>query len=69
MNLVFSYSMAEDNKLAAAGFEFLGAAVDKNAKEVHVFQLLNLEAARAEDGDAKLNELTNTASMLVEHDL
>lgn len=69
MNLVFSYSVNDDNKLAEAGFEFLGAAVDKHGSEVHVFQLLNLEDARKEDGDDKLNELTNKASMLVEHDL
>jgi hypothetical protein len=69
MNLVFSYSIEEDNKLAEAGFEFLGAGHDKNAKEVHVFQLLPLAEYQAEGGDEKLEPLTNKASMLVEHDL
>jgi type II restriction/modification system DNA methylase subunit YeeA len=67
MNLIFSYSVEEDRRLAEAGFTFLGAAKDNKKVEVHVFQLLNLEVANAEGGAKALDQATDKASRLVKH--
>jgi hypothetical protein len=67
MNLVFSYSVHEDKRLAEAGFTFLGAARDSKNVEVHVFQLLSLEEYQAEGGDKAVDVATAKAAPLVKH--
>ena len=37
MNLLFSYGAVQDNEFVAKGYKFLGAGLDKDANEVHVF--------------------------------
>lgn len=37
MNLIFSYSVADDEQLETEGHIFLGAGKDRNGSEVHVF--------------------------------
>jgi hypothetical protein len=37
MNLIFSYSVSEDEQLETEGHIFLGAGEDRNGREVHVF--------------------------------
>lgn len=69
MNLVFSYSVHEDRRLAEAGFTFLGASYDKHKGEVHVFQLMTLEQARQEDSGQALDLLTEKAAPLVKHSI
>ena len=39
MNLVFSYGSDKDFELAEEGNEFLGAGLDKDGHEVHVFRM------------------------------
>lgn len=41
-NILFSYSVDEDNKAVALGFEFMGAAKDHNGLEVHAFRMAPL---------------------------
>lgn len=69
MNLVFSYSPEEDHKLAEAGFKFLGASYDNKKGEVHVFQLMSLKECEADEGDKKLDLLTEKADQLVKHSI
>lgn len=41
-NILFSYSVDEDNKANALGFDFMGAAKDHNGLEVHAFRMAQL---------------------------
>jgi hypothetical protein len=66
MNLVFSYSSTEDERLAAAGFRFLGSAYDKDHTETHVFELVDV-ASTADD--SALDAVTEKAQALVNHNL
>lgn len=47
MNLLFSYSVIEDNSAIALGYKFLGAGRDIGGYETHVFQIESLEQANA----------------------
>jgi hypothetical protein len=38
MNLIFSYSVNEDNHYSKQGHRFLGAGVNQKGEEVHVFE-------------------------------
>ena len=42
-NILFSYSVDEDNKATALGFEFMGAAKDQSGREVHAFRKTPLD--------------------------
>lgn len=54
MNLVFSYGAKQDMSLANAGFKFLGAGLDGAGSEVHVFQMINVEAVRDDATEAQI---------------
>lgn len=43
LNMVFSYTRAEDIKSASMGFKFFGAGRDRIGGEVHVFERVSLE--------------------------
>lgn len=44
MNLLFSYSVKEDQAANDAGYTFLGAAEDNQGGEVHVFMMTPMPA-------------------------
>jgi len=42
MNLLSSYSVSEDKEAEVKGYKFLGAMYDSEGKEVHVWELTEL---------------------------
>lgn len=69
MNLVFSYSVHEDKRLADAGFKYLGGGQDSKGTEVHVFELVSNDTFQLDGGQAAVEAATEVAAPLVSHNI
>lgn len=66
MNLAFSYNPQTDYELAEKGFKFLGAGNDDKGHEVHVFELMTIEALQS-DPDASYKVLEDLIKKFKPH--